>query len=617
MSRMFKYLFGKLALNLSESGRDAIRSLGYLLRRKPGLVGFMMACNLLGAVLEGGSMGLLGVAVSVLLGEGDMLSSGLLSKLNIFIGPMIDRYGEGGSFLILVGIAVSSQVVRVVFLYGATATEIILAVFVRRETQRKVTRHLMEMSYETVMRQPAGAPANAIDQAQTVSTLVRQIGGAARATCMLIAYIVLILVMSPLMALVTVGIAWVIWWIMGLVAHRLRVLSDLSLKGREKTFFWTWEFINAPRLLRVFNSTEYATELINSSRDDQIFPERRSTLIQASINPAMEILTISSAGLVLIAGYLFAGDTAKAAIPTIFVYVLVFYRLKPNLQFFNNLRVQLGWLLPHLEMVQDFLNEGSDRTNRQSKSHPVILKSEIKFDNVGFRYPGTYENVLHALNFSIEKGSTVAFVGPSGAGKSTTMDLLLGLYQPSSGSIVVDGVDMRDMDDVLWREKIGLVEQDIFLLNSTVSANIAFAREEATEVEIMRAADAAHASEFINQLPKGLETVIGDRGHKLSGGQRQRLALARALLRSPDVLLLDEATSSLDSVSEKQIRAAIEAMHHERTIVIIAHRLSTIEKADNIVVFDKGGIVEQGTISELLAKQGQFWRLWESQNLEI
>jgi ATP-binding cassette, subfamily B, bacterial MsbA len=617
MSRVLKNFLRNIPLSFSASGKAALHDIFYLLLEKPGMVLILMGCNLLGAILEGGSMGLLGVAVSVLLGEGEIPSGGILANLKSLIDPVIAAYSQGGAFLILVGAAVVSQIARAAFFYVATTSEIVLATHVRRETQRKVTNHLMRMSYAMVTSQAAGSPANAIDQAQTAATLVRQVGGAARASCMLVAYLVLIFTMSPLMAFLTTLVAIAIWLLMGLVSHRLRVLSDLSLKGRQRTFFWTWEFINAPRLLRVFNSTEYAAKLINAARDEQILPERRSALIQAAINPAMEVLTIFSAGMVLILGYLFAGDSANSAIPAIFVYVLVFYRLKPNLHFFNNLRVQLGWLLPQLEMVQGFLNQKESRAAGKEKKRAASFSDEIRFDEVSFTYPGTDTTVLQQISFSIKKGQTVALVGPSGSGKSTTVDLLLGLYSPTSGCLTIDGVDIRSLDGQSWREEIGLVEQDIFLLNTTISENIAFAREDAKEEEIMAAAHAAHAGKFIMSLPDRLETVIGDRGHKLSGGQRQRLALARALLRFPDVLLLDEATSSLDSVSEKKIQSAIDDMHYERTILIIAHRLSTVENADNIIVMEEGRIVEQGSMEQLLGNRGHFWRLWESQSLEL
>ena len=238
----------------------------------------------------------------------------------------------------------------------------------------------------------------------------------------------------------------------------------------------------------------------------------------------------------------------------------------------------------------------------------------IDFDHVSFSYPGVEQMALKDVSFHIDAGQTVALVGTSGGGKTTISSLLPRFYRPTSGYIYLDGVDINELTLESLRHQIALVSQDIELFNDSVEANIAFgARNTFTRQEVIAAAIAAHAWDFIQQLPEGLDTFIGAEGAKLSGGQRQRIAIARALLKNAPVLILDEATSALDTESERQVQAALNTLMKGRTTLVIAHRLSTVEHADNILVLDKGRIVENGTHQQLLIKGGYYASLWQMQ----
>jgi len=239
------------------------------------------------------------------------------------------------------------------------------------------------------------------------------------------------------------------------------------------------------------------------------------------------------------------------------------------------------------------------------------VRQAISFKNVSFRYGE--ELILKEINLEVPCGTRLAIVGSSGAGKTTLVNLLPRFYDPTEGQILIDGCDLRTMTQESIRQQIGLVTQETFLFNDTVANNIAYGKPTATRAEIIAAARRAHAHEFVEQMPQGYDTLVGDNGVRLSGGQRQRVAIARALLKDPPILILDEATSALDSESERAVQAAMEELMEGRTVFVIAHRLSTVQRADRIIVLEQGRIVESGVHSELLQKGGIYKRLYDLQ----
>lgn len=242
------------------------------------------------------------------------------------------------------------------------------------------------------------------------------------------------------------------------------------------------------------------------------------------------------------------------------------------------------------------------------------FKEEISFNNVSFKYTEDSDSlVLEKLSFNIKKGSTVALVGPSGGGKTTICHLLPRFYELTGGSITIDGIDIKDISRYSLRKNIGIVQQDVFLFAGTIRENIAYGKIDATDEEILDAAEKANILEFIKSMPEGLDTYVGERGVKLSGGQKQRISIARAFLKNPPVLILDEATSALDNVTEMQIQHALDELSKGRTTLVVAHRLSTVKNADNIIVIDKTGIIEEGNHNELIEKNGVYANLYQYQ----
>jgi ATP-binding cassette subfamily B protein len=265
-----------------------------------------------------------------------------------------------------------------------------------------------------------------------------------------------------------------------------------------------------------------------------------------------------------------------------------------------------------IETMFTLLHEPPEIVDKPGAKPLRVKKGEIKFENVSFAYDPE-RPILKNISFEVPAGKMVAIVGPSGAGKSTISRILFRFYELSSGKVLIDGQDIRDVTQSSLRAAIGMVPQDTVLFNDTILYNIRYGRPEASDAQVREAARLAQIHDFIMTLPQGYDSLVGERGLKLSGGEKQRVAIARTILKSPPILMLDEATSALDSHTEKEIQDALERVARERTSLVIAHRLSTVVHADNIIVLDQGAIVEQGTHLELLARGGLYASLWARQ----
>lgn len=325
------------------------------------------------------------------------------------------------------------------------------------------------------------------------------------------------------------------------------------------------------------------------------------------------LIPIASAGLLFYGGWrVLDGRMTVGDLMMFLVYLLML--LEP-LAALAQSATQFQNSLSGLDRVLDLLAEPREMQSTPESIRACRQKTEghIAFENVSFTYPGTDSPALRDVNLKVQAGQTVALVGPSGAGKTTLSNMVARFYDPTEGRVTLDGRDLRDYDVETFRSLLGVVEQDVFLFDGTIAQNIAYARKDATEEEIRAAASAANAAEFIDRMPNGLQTVIGERGVKLSGGQRQRLAIARAILADPKLLILDEATSNLDTDSERMIQQSLSELMTGRTSFVIAHRLSTIARADLIVVIENGQISQTGTHDQLMARGGKYRSMVEQQ----
>jgi len=362
------------------------------------------------------------------------------------------------------------------------------------------------------------------------------------------------------------------------------------------------------RVIKSFAREAHQEKEFKRSNQMQFSQMMRIIRSMEATGPLVETIAAVGIGLALL--YVYAANLSAGRFFGLITGIFILYDPIKTLS-----KIQLVMQQSIAATTAIFALLDSEPTVQDAPNAAVLSSSQgrIDFENVTFRYANTVTDAISNLTLRIQPGKTHALVGASGAGKSTILSLILRLYDPTSGTVKIDGHDLRSITQKSLRERIGLVTQETFLFHDTISNNIRFGRLDATPDEVHEAARAAYAHDFIMAQPKGYETVIGDKGCLLSGGQQQRLAIARAVLKNAPILLLDEATSSLDSESEQQIQKALAKLAAGRTVIAIAHRLSTVLSADQIIVMDGGRIKEIGTHGELLEKSGYYRRLYDHQ----
>jgi len=448
-----------------------------------------------------------------------------------------------------------------------------------------------------------------IDQVNRASTNVIII--LVQDTLTAVALIGLMLYQSWQLALAFLIIAPFLAILIGYVSKKFRKISfrlQDSIGGITRI---SEEVIEGHRVVKTFGGHDVETK--NFEKVNEFNRKQRVKMAltsELSLNIIQLIVAFGIAGVIVLATSEAMRDSiTPGAFTSILVALLMLMRPIKRITTVNA-KLQSG--IAASLSIFSFLDVGKEKDT--GKHHLADVKGQVVYENVSFTYQNLDKNVLTDIRFTAEPGETLAFVGRSGSGKSTLVNLLARFYDLDTGRILIDGHAISDVTLTTLRNQISLVSQHVTLFNDTIKNNIAYGSlKDASDEEIRRAADMAHASEFINRLPDGWDTIVGENGVLLSGGQRQRLAIARALLKDAPILILDEATSALDTESERYIQSALEKLIIDRTTLVIAHRLSTIENADRILVLDDGRIVEQGSHSELLKLNGHYAALHKMQ----
>lgn len=371
------------------------------------------------------------------------------------------------------------------------------------------------------------------------------------------------------------------------------------------------EVVSSARVIKSFVREAYEIDRFEAQNMHNFRAQMKYVKLSATLTPTIEFVAAIGVTMILWFGgnSVIDGDITAGALVAFLTYAV---NISNPIKRLSKVIANIQRALAAADRVFDVLDLPELIQNKPNAQLLPHVKGNVSFDNVSFAY-NTDEPILDNVSFSATPGQVVALVGPSGAGKSTVASLLPRFYDVTGGSIVIDGLDIREVTMESLREQVGIVPQETMLFNGSVYDNILYGRLDATEEEVMAASKAANAHNFITELPNGYDTQLGDRGVNISGGQRQRIAIARAILKNPQILILDEATSALDTESERVVQEALDRLMVGRTSFVIAHRLSTIKNADKILVMEKGKIVEEGNHDELMAKDGLYAHLYQIQ----
>ncbi len=477
------------------------------------------------------------------------------------------------------------------------------------QIRRKVFNHFMHMPVSFFDKEKTGNLLSRItyDSEQVSAATSRALVSIVREGASIIGLLVLMFYNSWQLSLVLFAVAPAVAWGIGFVSKRFRKISKNMQTMMGNVTASAEQMLKGHKVVLSYGGQDIERQRFDVVSNKMRQQNMKMVTAQAAANPIIQL--IASVAIVTVL-YLASVDSIKDQLtPGTFtvVFSAMFALMRP-LKALTNVTSQFqrgmaaSQTLFALIDLEPEKNEGSYKVERAN--------GDISVKDVTFTYDGAEKPALDHISFDIPRGKTVALVGRSGSGKSTIANLFNRFYDVDSGSILLDGHDVRDYELKNLREQFALVSQNVHLFNDTIANNIAYATEDNFErSDIEKAAELAHAMEFISKMENGLDTMVGENGASLSGGQRQRIAIARALLRDAPVLILDEATSALDTESERAIQAALDELQKDKTVLVIAHRLSTIEKADEILVVDDGAIVERGTHDELISQDGAYAQL--------
>ena len=593
------------------------RRLLRFLRPHSGRMFGAIGASALAALFDAYSFSLLIPFLNALFGMPSLLpvnSGWLTAFLNRTIGLLLDPTDKMGSLQVVIFIIVISVALKNFFIWLAGNLGAQLQEYVTRDVRDAVYTHLQRLPLGFFARTKVGQIISRVisDTAQVKNVITTLVTQSFQSAALVLAYVAVLLSTSlPLTLMALVVAPLVIGALQPLLKRLRRGYRRLGDDYGEMTSVLQ-EAVSGVRLVKAFRAEPYEEKRFLDASGRYSEGLMRITRVAFLSQPITEFLGTLVAVAILWIGarMVLVGGTLQSA--QLITFLVIVMRLLQPMKQLSQIPTTAQQALAASDRLFEVLDAPTELMTDHGTRRMDGFHDTVTFDSVSFAYET--EPVLLDIDFSARKGEVIALVGPSGAGKSTLVDLIPRFFEPTSGRILIDGIDTREIQLVSLRSLTGIVSQDTVLFNDTVRNNIAYgAGDRFTDAQIAAAARAANAHGFVSELPKGYDTVLGERGTRLSGGQRQRIAIARALLIDPPILILDEATSALDTESERLVQEAIDRLLAGRTVFVIAHRLSTVIHADQILVLDRGRIVERGSHQELLARHGPYYRLYSMQ----
>jgi len=572
-----------------------------------------------GSVLDGLTFVLLIPFLRAVFGDAvlpEVSRSGAERFLEAVLGPLLAGASTARAFSVVVVLLLITVLIKNVCVYISRIGVTTVGEYVVRDLRTALYTHLQGMRLDYFQRTRGGQLlTRMLADTEAVRPLVgEQLGEAVRSLITAIVYVVILFGISWRLTLLALVLTPILVFVLRPLVGRLRGRYRHLLDDRGELTSLMQETIAGVRLVKAYAAEEYERRRFRQAADGYARGVVRWQKLSLVTQPITETFGALVTVALLWTGLQLASGPEASLRPESFVaFLFIALRLMTPLKFLSNFPASAQASLGAGERVLEVLHEQPLEALASGSVEVSGFASGIEMRGVGFAY-GNGEPVLEDITFAAGKGDIVALVGPSGAGKSTLVDLIPRFYDPTAGAVLLDGRDQRECSLRSLRSLMGIVSQETVLFNDTVRANIAYGAEERyNDVQIEAAARAANAHAFIERLPEGYGTMLGERGTRLSGGERQRLAIARALLRDPPILILDEATSALDTESERLVQEAIDKLLEGRTVFVIAHRLSTVQHASQILVMERGRIVQRGRHEDLLASGGLYCRLYELQ----
>jgi ATP-binding cassette, subfamily B, bacterial MsbA len=580
----------------------ALRLLRPLLRLRWWMLALLILLGLLSAISEGFSISL----IIPLLASG---AESAQQNTNHWFARLFSRFSGNQRVMMIAACFLAGVVLKNALSYAYGLLARWLNATISHRLRSGILAQVLSLSQLYLDSQESGKLINTLgSETWRMASALSTLGDMLIDLCMVLIFAVLLLSISLKLTLVCGVFFLFVSLVNMLVTRRVKRLGKEAVEANRVFTYRMLEVFNGLRVIRLFGREEFEQDRFDNAslgvRKTFFRVDRLSSIVPALSEVLAAIFFVS---------LLVTAKKNPAELGATLVFLVLLYRMQTRIKSLDHQRVALEGLAGSVEDVRSLLDSTDKPFLRGGDKRLTSLTPGIRFEDVSLAYDTATDHALKDVTLSIRTAETTALVGSSGAGKSSIASLICRLYDPTSGVVTVGDCDLRDLDLAWWRSRIAVVSQDVHLFNTSVAENISYGKPGAGRKDVLEAAKRAQASQFIEALPQGYETNLGERGLRLSGGQRQRIALARALIRDPEILILDEATNALDLISEHLVQDALEVFAAGRTVIIIAHRISTIENADQVIVLDAGRVLECGKVQDLVASGGYFSRLYALQ----